>query len=109
MTPCSAATAWRIWQRPICAAPTRALHWPRPSYGDLAGLPPLLIHVGEREVLRDDSVRLAERARAAGVPVELQVWPVVPHVWQFAHALVPEARRSLAAAAAFLHHASAVT
>ncbi|HJS87463.1 MAG TPA: alpha/beta hydrolase [Acetobacteraceae bacterium] len=77
-----------------------------PLYGDLAGLPPLLIHVGEREVLRDDSVRLAERARAAGVPVELQVWPVVPHGWQFGHAIIPEARRSLAAAAAFLHQAN---
>lgn len=78
-----------------------------PLYGDLAGLPPLLIHVGEREVLRDDSIRLAERARAAGVAVDLAVWPVVPHVWQFAHATVPEARRSLSAAAAFLHGAGA--
>ncbi len=74
-----------------------------PLYADLAGLPPLLIHVGEREMLRDDSVRLAERARAAGVHVDLAVWPVVPHAWQIAHAAVPEARRSLAAAAAFLH------
>lgn len=78
-----------------------------PLYGDLTGLPPLLIHVGEREVLRDDSIRLAERARAAGVFVDLQVWPVVPHVWQFGHATVPEARRSLASAAVFLHHAGA--
>ncbi len=77
-----------------------------PVYADLAGLPPLLIHVGEREVLRDNSVRLAKRARAAGVQVDLQVWPVVPHVWQFAHAAMPEGRRSLDAAAAFLHQAS---
>ena len=74
-----------------------------PLYGDLAGLPPMLIHVGERELLRDDSTRLAERAREAGVTVELEVWPVVPHVWQFAHAILPEARRSLTAAADFLH------
>jgi len=78
-----------------------------PLYGDLAGLPPLLVHVGEREVLRDDSVRLAARARAASVRVELHVWPVVPHVWQFAHAFIPEARRSLIAAATFLHQAGA--
>jgi monoterpene epsilon-lactone hydrolase len=78
-----------------------------PLYADLAGLPPLLIHAGEREVLRDDATRLAERARAAGVAVELRVWPVVPHVWQLAHAAVPEARRSLEAAAAFLHQAAA--
>lgn len=80
-----------------------------PLYGDLTGLPPLLVHVGEREVLRDDSIRLAERARAAGVQVDLRVWPVVPHVWQFAHAFIPEARSSLAAAVAFLHQAGAAT
>lgn len=73
-----------------------------PLYADLKGLPPLLIHVGEREVLRDDSTRLAARAGAAGVHVDLEVWPVVPHVWQFAHRLVPEARRSLAMASEFL-------
>lgn len=78
-----------------------------PLYADLAGLPPLLLHVGEREILRDDSTRLAERARAAGVAAEVEVWPVVPHVWQFAHATVPEARRSLRAAAEFLHRAAA--
>lgn len=80
-----------------------------PLYGDLAGLPPLLLHAGEREMLRDDSVRLAERARAAGVEVESRVWPVVPHAWQFAHAFVPEAQRSLEMAAAFLHRAASGT
>ncbi len=72
-----------------------------PHYADLAGLPPLLIHAGDREILRDDSVRLAEHAREAGVTTELKVWPVVPHVWQLAQ-FVPEARQSMAAAAAFL-------
>lgn len=73
-----------------------------PLYADLAGLPPLLIHVGADEVLLDDSTRLAERARAAGVPVELKIWPVVPHAWQLAPHLIPEARESLKQAAAFL-------
>lgn len=73
-----------------------------PLYGDPAGLPPLLFHVGANEVLRDDSVRFAEKARAAGVDVSLTVWPVVPHAWQFAASFLPEARRSLTAAAAFL-------
>ncbi|MGC2831741.1 MAG: alpha/beta hydrolase [Candidatus Acidiferrum sp.] len=74
-----------------------------PLYADLTGLPPLLIHVGEDEVLRDDSTRLAERARAAGVRVELKVWPVVPHAWQLAPHKIPEARQSLRESAAFLH------
>ncbi|MGY2049785.1 alpha/beta hydrolase [Methylobacterium sp. JK268] len=73
-----------------------------PLFGDLAGLPPLLLHVGEREILRDDSVRFAEKARAAGVTVALTVWPVVPHAWQFASSFLPEARRSLAETGAFL-------
>jgi epsilon-lactone hydrolase len=79
-----------------------------PLYAPLAGLPPLFIEVGEREVLRDDSSRLAARARVAGVPVTLTIWPVVPHVWQLACTFVPEARQSLRGAAAFLHrHCSA--
>jgi monoterpene epsilon-lactone hydrolase len=75
-----------------------------PLYADLHGLPPLLIHAGEREILRDDSTRLAEKARAAGVRVEERIWPVVPHVWQLA-AFVPEARESLKLAAEFLKKA----
>lgn len=73
-----------------------------PLYADLTGLPPLLIHVGADEVLRDDSTRLAERARAAGVRVELKVWPVVPHAWQLAPHRIPEARQSLRESAEFL-------
>jgi acetyl esterase/lipase len=73
-----------------------------PLYADLAGLPPLLIHVGSDEVLLDDSTRLAERARAAGVATELKIWPVVPHAWQLAFPQVPESRQSLHEAAEFL-------
>jgi len=73
-----------------------------PLYADLKGLPPLLIHVGADETLRDDSTRLAERARAAGVHVELKIWPVVPHSWQLAPNKIPEARQSLRESAAFL-------
>jgi monoterpene epsilon-lactone hydrolase len=73
-----------------------------PLYADLAGLPPLLIHVGADEVLLDDSTRIAERARAAGVSVELKIWHVVPHAWQLVPHLVPEARQSLRESADFL-------
>jgi cation diffusion facilitator CzcD-associated flavoprotein CzcO len=75
-----------------------------PLFGELAGLPPLLIHVGADEVLRDDALRLAEKARAAGVPVELEVFAVVPHGWQLLWR-VPEAKRSVAAAARHLREA----
>jgi len=79
-----------------------------PLYADHSGLPPLLIHVGQDEVLLDDSTRFAERARAAGVPVELKIWPVVPHAWQLAAHLIPEGRQSLREAAAFLHAHAAI-
>lgn len=71
-----------------------------PLYGDLHGLPPMLIHVGSYEVLLDDSIRLADRAHAAGVAVTLRSWPVVPHVWQMFG--LPESTVSLDEAAEFL-------
>ena len=51
-----------------------------PLFGDPTGLPPLLLHVGGAEVLLDDSKMFAERARAAGVDVDLVVWPGQVHV-----------------------------
>jgi monoterpene epsilon-lactone hydrolase len=78
-----------------------------PLYGDLAGLPPLLIHVGEREVLRDDSVRLDAKAREAGVSSQLRLWPVLPHAWPIFQAFVPEARHTLDESAAFIRGAAA--
>ena len=71
-----------------------------PLFADLKGLPPMLIHVGADETLLDDSTVLADRARAAGVMVECKIWPTVPHVWQLLS--MPEAKRSLDEAAAFL-------
>jgi acetyl esterase/lipase len=75
-----------------------------PLFGDFSGFPPLLIHVGEREILLDDSTRLASKAQNAGVKVHLKVWRVVPHAWQMMHSFVPEARKSLKIAAEFLHN-----
>ena len=50
-----------------------------PLYGDLHGLPPIRVHVGNDEVLLDDSRRYVERADAAGVDVKLDVWMGMPH------------------------------
>jgi monoterpene epsilon-lactone hydrolase len=73
-----------------------------PMYGDFHGLPPLLVHASHDEVLRDDAIRVATAAREAGVPVELELWPHVPHVWQFFGAVLPEAQASLALATRFV-------
>lgn len=66
-----------------------------PLHGDLTGLPPLLIQVGSEEVLLDDSTRLAERARAAGVDVTLEVAPDLPHVYQYFASFLPEAQDAI--------------
>ncbi|MBY0490527.1 MAG: alpha/beta hydrolase [Gemmatimonadaceae bacterium] len=73
-----------------------------PLYGSYHGFPPLLLHASTDEVLRDDTLRVAARAREAGVAVELALWARVPHVWQFFAAVLPEARASLAATEAFV-------
>jgi acetyl esterase/lipase len=72
-----------------------------PIFADLTGLAPLLIQVGSHEILLDDAVRLAARAARHDVPVQLQVWPQVPHVFQGFAALLDEADTALRAAAAF--------
>jgi acetyl esterase/lipase len=73
-----------------------------PLYGDFAGLPPLLIHVGDEEVLLDDSTRVAEKAKQAGVDVTLEVWPEMPHVWHAFAPFLPEATRAIEAIGAFV-------
>jgi len=73
-----------------------------PLYGDPAGLPPTLIQVGSDEVLRDDAVRMADRMRAAGCRVELEIWPRMPHAWQLFAPLLPEANRAIFRIGAFV-------
>ncbi len=73
-----------------------------PVYADLTGLPPLLIQVSDTEVLLDDSRRVAEHARRAGVEATLQIWPGLPHGWQIFAPILPEARNALRDAAAFI-------
>src|SRR5262245_4964974 len=67
-----------------------------PIFADLHGLPPLLIHVGTAETLLDDARRLADRARADGVPVEIEVWDDMIHVWHAFSPLLPEADEAIA-------------
>lgn len=73
-----------------------------PLYADLAGLPPLLIQVGDRETVLDDSVMLADKARAANVDVDLQVWDGMIHVFQMFGTELPEAHQAIADIASFL-------
>jgi acetyl esterase/lipase len=67
-----------------------------PLHADYRGLPPLLIQVGTREVLLDDSTRVAAKAKAAGVDVTLERGEGLIHVWQFFGAEVPESQAAIA-------------
>ena len=64
-----------------------------PLFGDYRGLPPLLIQLGEHEMLRDDAIRVAKKARADGVPVTLEIWPGMVHVFQIRG--LPESREAI--------------
>jgi acetyl esterase/lipase len=67
-----------------------------PVHGDYTGIPPLLIQVGTREILLDDSTRVAESARGAGVDVTLETWEGLIHVWQLFGPNIPEAQQAVA-------------
>lgn len=73
-----------------------------PLYGDLSGLPPIRVHVGDDEVLLDDSRRYVERAAAAGVDAQLDVWMGMPHGFVTAVGEFDAARQALDAIGAFL-------
>ena len=80
------------------------MHQPHmsPLHGDYSGIPPLLMQVGGAEVLLDDSARVADRAKSAGVDVTLEVWDEMPHVFQAFTGLLPEADQAIAVIGEFV-------
>lgn len=80
-----------------------------PLFADLAGLPPLLVQVGGAEILLDDATRFAERARAAGVDVTLEVWDDMIHVWPVFADMLPEGREAIARIGAYVDQRLNVT
>ena len=73
-----------------------------PLYGNASGLPPVLIHVGRDEILRDDSVRMAKKLREAGSQVEIEVWDRMWHTWHLYARILPEGRVAIARIGEFL-------
>lgn len=73
-----------------------------PIYAELDGLPPLLIQVGEREILFDDSSRMAEKAERAGVDVTLREWKGQIHVWQIFASRLEEGQAAIEELGAFV-------
>jgi monoterpene epsilon-lactone hydrolase len=66
-----------------------------PVYADFHDFPPLLIQVGSEEILLDDAVAVAKKAKSAGVDVTLKIWPGMWHVWHATGTWLPESREAL--------------
>ena len=66
-----------------------------PWRGDVSGLPPTLVQCSAIEMLRDDSVYMADKMKHAGVDVTLEIWPKVFHVWQVMADILPEGRKAI--------------
>jgi epsilon-lactone hydrolase len=73
-----------------------------PLFARFDAPPPVLIQASRTEILRDDALRMAERLRAAGGEVTLDLWPDTPHAWQIFGDWLPEARAARTQAAAFV-------
>ena len=74
-----------------------------PLYANLRGLPPILVQVGEDELLLDDAVRLHDRALAAGVNMTLEIWPHMWHDWHSCVPGLPEANEAIEHIARYLN------
>ena len=85
----------------LAGADPRSAH-AAPHYGDLRGLPPMMIQVGACETLLDDSIQLARAAGIADVAVDLQIWPEMIHVWHTYHTELSAGKRAIAAGGAFV-------
>jgi acetyl esterase/lipase len=77
-----------------------------PIYADLRGIAPLLIQVGAAETLLGDSLLLAGKAGAVDVPVRLEIWPEMIHVWHLYHRMLGAGRRAIAEGAAYMKAAT---
>ena len=91
-----------VWAKAYLAGADPRTPLANALFADLHGLPPLLIQVGDHEVLLDDSTRLAERAQAAGVSAELEVWPEMIHRWHSYAAVLPEGQQAIDGIGTFL-------
>ncbi len=66
-----------------------------PVFANVAGLPPMLIQVGDDEILLSDATRLAGKLEAEGIDVELEIWPHMWHVFQIFIGKMPESRAAV--------------
>jgi monoterpene epsilon-lactone hydrolase len=94
--------SWLACRRHYAAGQDPHLPYLSPLYGDLSGLPPLLIYAGGDETLLDDSVRFAQKVRQAGVDARLEVGHGMCHCYPACSPLFPEAKRAMQDICAFI-------
>jgi acetyl esterase/lipase len=83
--------SWEIWNE-YYAGPNDPTHpWISPLFGNLNGLPPILIQVGDHEILLDDSLSFAKKAKEAGVEIKLHIWEGMVHCFPLMTPMFPEA------------------
>lgn len=99
--------SWTVWSKYYAGENDPALPWISPLYGDLRGLPPIMIQVGDAEILLDDAVRYAQKAQDAGVDVTLRVWPGMVHCFPLLAPLFPEATQAMQETCAYIRSHSA--
>jgi epsilon-lactone hydrolase len=80
-----------------------------PLFGDLSNLPPMLIQVGGGEVLLDDGIAIAHKARMAGNELTFEVWPEMFHVWHWFAAELDEGRQAIESMGRFVKAHTAAT
>lgn len=101
----SPAGTWTAFSRHYVGDDDPELPGISPLYGDLHGLPPLLIYAGGDEILLDDAVRFAEKAKEAGVDVTLRVGKGLFHCFPVCAPLFPEATQAMNEICAFIKDA----
>ncbi|GBF34401.1 6-hexanolactone hydrolase [Desulfocucumis palustris] len=89
------AESWTVFSKYYVGDNDPCLPWISPLYGDLHGLPPILIYTGEDDELLDDSILFAEKAAAADVDVTLKVGRGMVHCYPLLPSFIPEARQAM--------------
>ncbi|MEK8129510.1 alpha/beta hydrolase [Paenibacillus filicis] len=80
-----------------------AVPYASPMYGDLRGLPPIYVMVGEAEIMLSESLTFVTRAALAGVDIRFRSWPAMIHNWLCCHSFLEEAREGIDSAGAFMN------
>lgn len=94
---------WTAFSKHYAGTRDPRLPWISPLYGDLCGLPPLLIYAGGDEILRDDAVSFAEKAQRAGVDVTLRIEEGLFHCFPVCAPLFPEATQAMEEICTFIN------